>query len=580
MPKGKKRKAEETGRGKGTAGRDRKDVYPKGMRMGVLLHGEDEWFGQGATVHMDGVTKQPALSPACHSNTHAPSQLASSAPSSPKSHPRTPSPSPSEPAPQLQPEIAQVSSSQSRRMKPKPRTVKSQAEEVQRRRKILEQSKQEMEKSRATIVDLARAHTADSLAAMGEEQLKEILTDRRELDPQRSAEENTVRLCLWLGVALPPCESLKALPLVANPHLVPKVLRNSDAPPPMLTKKAALAREQERTRHKAQHSLGAGGDTSSESEDSDDSSDSSDLDDRLDGEVRSLSAMENIYSTRDFCPKCHAALPAHPSPRLSRMVTSSAPARINKCLRAHWETEVLVHARIHGFDEVMIDWSAVPDRVRAYRGLLTAILTDHVPDAVSLDQLQSVAHLRTSGPALQCFFVRQCLYDQATLRLEYLGKLEEWAKKGRKGDPPRDLKTLPPFSPAPMGLYGDLEDEGRVLIERVIVNMIPLEDIHRLLVALQREYTFDEQWLLRNILVPEVVLRLTLEDNPQMRKDLYVAWRYVRRTSQYGQGRELNGKQRDIVEDLVMHENMLNSRMAQKRWSFGEQVKYYAPLVI
>ena len=128
--------------------------------------------------------------------------------------------------------------------------------------------------------------------------------------------------------------------------------------------------------------------------------------------------------------------------------------------------------------------------------------------------------------------------------------------------------------------YGDLEDEGRVLIERVIVNMIPMEDIHRLLVQLQREYTFDEQWLLRNILVPEVVLRLTLEDNPLMRKDLYLAWVYVRRTSQYGQGRELSTDQREVLEDLTMYENLQHSRKEQKTWSFAEQRKYYAPLVI
>uniref|UniRef100_D8QHV9 Uncharacterized protein n=1 Tax=Schizophyllum commune (strain H4-8 / FGSC 9210) TaxID=578458 RepID=D8QHV9_SCHCM len=239
MPKGKKRKAEETGRGKGTeAGRDRKDVYPKGMRMGVLLHGEDEWFGQ--------VGFERSV-------------------------------------------IAEISSTYTIAIPlgacPSTATRNRTGlfvEEVQRRRKILEQSKQEMEKSRATIVDLARAHTADSLAAMGEEQLKEILTDRRELDPQRSAEENTVRLCLWLGVALPPY-----------------------APPPMLTKKAALAREQERTRHKAQHSLGAGGDTSSESEDSDDSSDSSDLDDRLDGERTSTAPETSARSATPRFPPIH-----------------------------------------------------------------------------------------------------------------------------------------------------------------------------------------------------------------------------------------------------------------------------------
>ena len=128
--------------------------------------------------------------------------------------------------------------------------------------------------------------------------------------------------------------------------------------------------------------------------------------------------------------------------------------------------------------------------------------------------------------------------------------------------------------------YGDLEGEGRVLIERVIVNMIPMEDIHRLLVHLQREYTFDEQWLLRNILVPEVVLRLTLEDNPLMRKDLYLAWVYVRRTTQYGQGRELSSDQREALEDLTMYENLQHSRKEQKTWSFAEQRKYYAPLVI
>ena len=134
------------------------------------------------------------------------------------------------------------------------------------------------------------------------------------------------------------------------------------------------------------------------------------------------------------------------------MNTSTAPGRIDKCLRAKWETEVLAHAQIHGFDQVTIEWENVPGRVWGYRGLLTAILIDLIPDTVSLDDLQSVAHLRSSGPALQCFFVRQCLYDQAILKLEFQSKMATWKINGCKGSPPRDLKTLPAFSPAPMGL--------------------------------------------------------------------------------------------------------------------------------
>ena len=94
--------------------------------MGVLLHGEDEWFGQGAlaensplcihpppsaagaTVHIAEATKQATPSSGCHSNTSVPPQLHSSAPSSPKSHPRTPSPSPMKHSPELQPKGAQV----------------------------------------------------------------------------------------------------------------------------------------------------------------------------------------------------------------------------------------------------------------------------------------------------------------------------------------------------------------------------------------------------------------------------------------------------------------------------------------
>ena len=99
--------------------------------------------------------------------------------------------------------------------------------------KLLEQGKQEMKESRATIKEFARAQTAAGLAAMGEEQLKEILNHRQELNTDRSAEENTVCLCRWLGVPLPPSESLNFLMLGASSHLcAPKCCETQTLLPP------------------------------------------------------------------------------------------------------------------------------------------------------------------------------------------------------------------------------------------------------------------------------------------------------------------------------------------------------------
>ncbi|KAJ7030051.1 RTC4-like domain-containing protein [Mycena alexandri] len=213
---------------------------------------------------------------------------------------------------------------------------------------------------------------------------------------------------------------------------------------------------------------------------------------------------------RTLCPYCDTVLPAHCSSKLvylldmAKSVSSSESRPANPlgrkapmlvyaslCSRHHFESEVAVEGALNGWP-TSIAWEELSQRVRAMKDPLQKILGD--PGAPIVYKGQTTVNLETlaadfTGPRMECIFWTEVLQE-----LKLKGSRQVAGVHGQ-------FDTFKQMQP---GYYGEL---GSVIIHETLYDLFPETSVN-----LDFLHPFDRRDFIGRILVPEVGMRLIMED--------------------------------------------------------------------
>ncbi|KAJ3571044.1 hypothetical protein NP233_g4012 [Leucocoprinus birnbaumii] len=212
-----------------------------------------------------------------------------------------------------------------------------------------------------------------------------------------------------------------------------------------------------------------------------------------------------------LCPYCDSPLPPSPTPFFSKLLESALgkshpdPRSTNPlgrkaplsvfvvvCQRHDFETEVLPEAEAKGWPK-SIDWEGLGDRVSRMKPDLKDIIHDSgEPDMQALINGEG-GDLMTSfsckGPRIRCVFWREAM--------------KSFLKSGARGMADVRGQFLD-FEKSQPGYYGEL---GQIIIQQTLLNMFPPDSFDPTLIK-----PFTATDFIQRILVPEVALRLIMED--------------------------------------------------------------------
>ncbi|TFK25106.1 hypothetical protein FA15DRAFT_372634 [Coprinopsis marcescibilis] len=212
---------------------------------------------------------------------------------------------------------------------------------------------------------------------------------------------------------------------------------------------------------------------------------------------------------KTLCPYCDAKLPPSPSPHLQHLLKAAerksvrdrrptnplgrkAPftAYIAVCQRHRFETQVLPVAEQNGWPK-NIDWKKLATRIGKMKKQLNDIIDDTEDNTVieiSEDD-GSVSDSFGSGARFKCFFWRDFM--------KAVKKKGSRAAAGVKDQFLNFEKTQP-------GYYGEL---GSMIIYQTLVDMFPPSSYE-----VEKITPLGPEEFMQRILVPEVALRLIMED--------------------------------------------------------------------
>ncbi|GLB43350.1 putative RTC4-like domain containing protein [Lyophyllum shimeji] len=226
-----------------------------------------------------------------------------------------------------------------------------------------------------------------------------------------------------------------------------------------------------------------------------------------------------------LCPYCDTPLPASPTPRLKRLLKSAekksrreprpdnplarnAPFAvfITVCQRHRFESEILPQAELKGWPK-SIDWEELGERVRRMKGALRRIIDDSEGPGAG-DDHEGLAESRLKA---RCVF-----WNEVMAEVKQKGSR---AVAGVRGQFASFEKTQP-------GYYGEL---GSVIIHQTLYDLFPPTAIDPRLVAPLTPNEFVQR-----ILVPEVGVRLIMEDMGLDESKVEEAVRILRESANYG----------------------------------------------
>ncbi|KAH6916290.1 RTC4-like domain-containing protein [Coprinopsis sp. MPI-PUGE-AT-0042] len=237
---------------------------------------------------------------------------------------------------------------------------------------------------------------------------------------------------------------------------------------------------------------------------------------------------------KTLCPFCDMLLPSSPSPHLQNILAAAKrnstsdprPANplgrkapftryITVCQRHRFESTILPEAEEKGWPKT-IDWSALRGRVENMHEELEDIIEDRGKDVdgggVDDDDVQVVEE--QEGARSRCVFWNELMGD--------VKKKGSRAAAGIKDQFLNFEKTQP-------GYYGEL---GSVIIHQTLYNMFPPTSFNLPSIA-----PLSPEEFIQRILVPEVALRLIMQDRRLVRKGakgVQEALTVLRESSAYG----------------------------------------------
>ncbi|KAF5383667.1 hypothetical protein D9615_003785 [Tricholomella constricta] len=231
-----------------------------------------------------------------------------------------------------------------------------------------------------------------------------------------------------------------------------------------------------------------------------------------------------------LCPYCDAPLPPSPTPHLKRLLASTARKSYREprpdnplgrnapfavfiavCQRHIFESQILPQAELKGWPK-SIDWTELEKRVRRMKGVLRAVIDDTSGTSTD-DEYEEIfgGDAEKEGPRAKCVF-----WTEVMKEVKQKGSR---AVAGVRGQFASFEKMQP-------GYYGEL---GSVIIHQTLYDLFPLASIDHNLVS---PLTGNE--FVQRILVPEVGVRLIMEDMGLDESKTLDAVRVLRESANYG----------------------------------------------
>ncbi|KAF9448939.1 hypothetical protein P691DRAFT_637130, partial [Macrolepiota fuliginosa MF-IS2] len=219
--------------------------------------------------------------------------------------------------------------------------------------------------------------------------------------------------------------------------------------------------------------------------------------------------MSPAIDPKTLCPYCDAPLPSaptphllrllrqtldksHPDPRSSNPLGRRAPLStfVPVCQRHKFENEILPEAEEKGWPK-MIDWERLGARVARMKGDLKEIIGDSGEDdyVAEGDEEEMMTSLSSKGPRMKCVFWREAMKAVKLRGARAVAGVRAQFLDFEKSQP---------------GYYGEL---GSMIIHQTLLNMFPLDSFDPTTIT---PFTTNE--FIQRILVPEVALRLIMED--------------------------------------------------------------------
>ncbi|KAG5636682.1 hypothetical protein H0H81_007212 [Sphagnurus paluster] len=237
-----------------------------------------------------------------------------------------------------------------------------------------------------------------------------------------------------------------------------------------------------------------------------------------------------------LCPYCDAPLPPSPTPLLKSLLASAekkshreprpenalgrgAPFTvfIAVCQRHRFENEVLPQAELKGWPK-SIDWPALEQRVRRMEGLLRALVDDvPAPGVIDKDKdrdnmyIDMIDEEQEDSPRARSVFWREVMAE-----VKRKGSRAMAAVQGQFAS---FQKTQP-------GYYGEL---GLMIIHQTLYDLFPPASI-----AAEKVAPLTANEFVQRILVPEVGVRLVMDDMDLDEARVDEAVRIMRESATYG----------------------------------------------
>ncbi|KAJ7574386.1 RTC4-like domain-containing protein [Mycena floridula] len=262
---------------------------------------------------------------------------------------------------------------------------------------------------------------------------------------------------------------------------------------------------------------------------------------------------------KTLCPYCDNALPKNPTPCLKKMLASAreissshprptnplgrkAPlaAFISVCQRHQFESHLLPEAEEKGWPQV-IDWTQVEGRIKKMKRGLAELIQDHDGDE--------------GGPRQRCIFWDEIIAD---------------VKKKGSNAASNIRNQFDTFEKTQPGYYGEL---GSVIILQTLYNLFPLDSLNPAHVQ-----PLNPSEFMQRILVPEVALRLIMEDqNLSGSKGHRDAVKILRDSATYGVAMfpedegESGGDRKKNKGDMGVADKMVMDRARRRRKELDQE---------